>query len=220
MSRADIAPHLRLVHDAATVDRYVAQPPRRPRPTSWTDLYLHQGPGCRDARNMAATLTKLGLHPHAVHGLDEHNRCTCGRSDCRAPGKHPVCAGWQSCALDPAALDQMLARDWRLNLGLRMGVQPRGFRLVAIDCDGPMSLLGELEDRNGRLPVTLTAQTSRGFHLLYKVPHDLNVPNRVRIADHVDVRSDGGQIVVSPSRHASGAFYQWINACEPAELPL
>jgi len=126
--------------------------------------------------------------------------------------------GWQSAGLDVVRLDRALARNWRLNVGLRMGLQPSGSTLIALDVDGDRSLLAPLEAKHGPLPETLTARTSRGWHFIYRVPADAGIRNRVRLAPGVDVRAEGGQIVVSPSRHASGTFYTWINIREPAEL--
>ena len=113
----------------------------------------------------------------------------------------------------------MLESNWRFNLGLRCGLQPSGVYLVAIDVDGPRELLEPLEKKNGKLPPTLTARTgSGGLHLIYRVLPNHKISNRVKLAPGIDVRAEGGQIVVSPSRHHSGTYYQWLNACEPAEL--
>jgi len=54
--REQIAPALRLVYDAATVNRYIAEPSREPRAPAWTDLLYHQGQGCRNPRDMAAEI--------------------------------------------------------------------------------------------------------------------------------------------------------------------
>lgn len=191
-----------------------------PRPTAWTDLLMHDAPGTRDRRCAAAVMAKLGLHPIALHGIAADGGCTCTRGkSCGAAGKHPVVAAWQRLPLDMEELDAMLASTWRFNLGLRCGPQRNGWNLVALDVDGPRSLLEPLEKKNGKLPPTLTARTgSGGLHLIYRVPPDRKIGNRVKLAPGVDVRADGGQIVVSPSRHRSGTSYQWLDAREPAEL--
>ncbi|MDX2054071.1 MAG: bifunctional DNA primase/polymerase [Polyangiaceae bacterium] len=162
---------------------------------------------------------KLGLHPILLHGIAADGSCTCGRPGCGAAGKHPVAQGWQSAALDVPALLAGLEKDWRLNVGLRMGPQPGGFDVIAIDVDGALELLAPLEAEHGKLPQTLTAKTAKGFHLLFRVSDSANFGNAVRIAPGIDVRSRGGQIVVGPSRHASGATYRWVNCQEPAVLP-
>lgn len=174
-----------------------------------------------DKRSAAATLARIGLHPIALHGLEENGSCTCGRPDCdKSRGKHPVAKGWQSGELDPQALDEVLALRWRLNLGLRMGSQPNGWFLIAIDVDGPRELLAPLEAKHGPLPETLTARTgSGGLHLVYRITDPSKVPgNRQKLAPGIDVRSEGGQIVVAPSVHQSRNRYQWVTLRTPEVL--
>lgn len=184
-------------------------------PFGWHSLLLDNDP-----RTYVRVYARLGLHPIAIHGIAENGTCTCGRSDCAAIGKHPVHRGWQSAALDVEALDRALQSNWRMSVGLRMGRQPNGWNLVAIDVDGPLDLLRPIEAEHGQqFPPTLTAQSARGFHLIYRLPPDFPVRNRTRLAPHVDVRAEGGQIVCAPSRHVSGARYRWITAVEPVVLP-
>lgn len=192
-----------------------------PRPVAWADLLHHDAPGTRDRRSAAAVLIALGLHPIALHGIAAEGGCTCNKGkSCGAAGKHPVLSAWQKLSLDPPELDAMLATNWRLNLGLRMGPQPSGAFLVAIDVDGPPSLLEPLEKKHGPLPPTLTARTgSGGLHFVFRVRPGVELANRAGIEPHVDIRGAGGQIVVSPSRHRTGSFYSWLDVREPAELP-
>lgn len=64
-----------------------------------------------------------------------------------------------------------------------------------------------------RLPYTpWQTETSRGFHLWYRHP-GVRVPNRARIETEsgslkLDVRGDGGFVIVAGSVHASGAEYR------------
>jgi hypothetical protein len=182
-----------------------------PLPFNWGSLAM-----AGDARDFVSRYTRLGLHAILIHGLNDGS-CTCGRSDCTAIGKHPVHPGWQRAELDAQALDAALEREWHFNIGLRMGRQPSGETLVAIDVDGDRELLDPIEHEHGALPRTLTAATARGLHLIFRVPPGRVIRNRVRLAPGVDVRAEGGQIVVAPSRHQSGARYRWID-CRAPEL--
>lgn len=38
----------------------------------------------------ACAYINAGLSILDTHGFDEHNKCTCGKSDCGSPGKHPI----------------------------------------------------------------------------------------------------------------------------------
>jgi predicted P-loop ATPase len=181
-----------------------------------------------DARDHAARLVKFGLHPIEIYGLTPDNQCRCEKCapDDRSRGKHPMFTAWQKSKLDPVKLDKHLA-DGRRNLGLRMGPQPNGDRLIALDVeadgmdDGKPVALAPLVDKYGELPATLTARTgSGGMHLVFRWPDGVDMPsNGVKIVPNVDIRSDRGQIVVAPSKHYSGGSYAWTRAVEPAELP-
>lgn len=175
-----------------------------------------------DARDAIRIYARNGLHPIAIHGVVPSGACTCKLAECcDAKGKHPVYRGWQTAAFDFEALDRDLVEHSFWNVGLRMGVQPSGEMLVTIDVDGDRSLLASLEAELGPLPPTLTARTgSGGLHLIYRMPPGRRPPrNRVALAPKVDVRSEGGQIVVAPSRHVSGGRYRWLDARAPEVLP-
>jgi hypothetical protein len=72
------------------------------------------------------------------------------------------------------------------------------------DCNPiPVSQLAE------RLPSTLTSVTgSGGLHLFYQ--YDPSIPNSVNLAHpQLDIRSEGGVIILPPSLHYSGNEYTW-----------
>ena len=188
------------------------------KPDPWRALAWLSQTDARDAIRMYA---RAGLHPIAIHGVSEDGSCTCGRADCgKSSGKHPVEASWQSKPFDLGALDALLLENWRFNVGLRMGPQPGGFRLVTVDVDGDRTLLTPLEEKLGPLPPTLTATSGNGLHMIYRLRDDAATPrNRVKLSAGIDIRSEGGQIVAAPSVHASGRRYRWIDAREPAVLP-
>jgi len=64
------------------------------------------------------------------------------------------------------------------------------------------------------LPRTSVYQkTPKGYHAIYAT-NGQPVKNKVRISDGVDVRGDGGYILIAPSRHPSGAMYELIYPIE------
>lgn len=190
----------------------VAAPPR--------DLWWALGTAT-DRRSAAAVLVKLGLHPIAIHGLNLDGSCTCYlEAKCGTAGKHPIMKGWERAELDAPVLDQQLAANWAWNLGLRMGLQPNGWFLIAVDVDGPRDLLSAVEQKAGQaFPPTLEARTgSGGTHLIYRIDPSLAPRNKVRRYPGIDIRSEGGQIVCAPSWHKSGNSYTWTTLREPAVL--
>ena len=188
-------------------------------PLAWSILGMINSSRCpRDAASMYA---RLGLHPIRLHGVIA-GKCTCDREECTTrAGKHPTHASWQRRMLVREQLDRALTQHWRSNLGLRMGHQPDGSRLICIDVDGPLTLLDPFIERAGKLPPTLTASSGRGYHLYFRLPEGVPMPrNRTALAPGLDIRSEGGQVVAPPSAHyLPGRRYDWLMAMEPAVLP-
>lgn len=133
-----------------------------------------------------------------------------------AGSKRPIRNGWQQG--DPEDVARSIQWDPRHNLGWRMGVQPNGKRLLAVDDDGGLQLLVETL---GALPPTWEQLTpSGGRHLVYRVPAGIELSNRVRVAGHaVDVRCDGGQIAIAPSEIEGGSKYVVTRHGPIVELP-
>ncbi|MEN8185441.1 MAG: bifunctional DNA primase/polymerase, partial [Myxococcota bacterium] len=74
------------------------------------------------------------------------------------------------------------------------------------------------------LPHTVEAQTGGGGRHLYFAHPDGELRNRVGLAPGLDLRGDGGLVVVPPSLHPSGGRYRWLpghtpDETRPAPLP-
>jgi len=87
--------------------------------------------------------------------------------------------------------------------------------IVVIDIDTK-------EKINRPIPPTVVSQTpSGGRHIFCKYP-GFEVKNRVRILPNVDIRADGGYVVLPPSSFSSELNYGWIippTESEFADLP-
>jgi len=149
---------------------------------------------------------------HAVAG-----RCSCGAASCTSAGKHPHTRH----GLHQATTDADTIRRWwsqwpDANIGVRTGAAPAGAGVVVIDIDpahGGDESLTALQLQHGQLPLTLQAATGGGGRHLWFAHPGMPVPNSAgRVGAGIDVRSDGGYVLVSPSRHASGGRYRWIEA--------
>jgi hypothetical protein len=163
----------------------------------------------------------------AVHSIKDGS-CTCRRSDCSSPGKHPRFhsqlqpSGVKSANWDTGTIRQIFQKYPNGNIGIATGQQS----FVALDVDlpdGPDSLQ-KLEQQFGKLPDTLKNRTGGGgFQLLFKHP-GVPIKNSVKhLGPGLDIRSDGGYVVVPPSIHASGKRYRWdrpvFATCALAEMP-
>ena len=95
--------------------------------------------------------------------------------------------------------------------------------IVVVDIDprhGGAASLGDLEARHGALPETVESVTGgSGRHLYFAYP-GRDVRNRAGLAPGIDLRGDGGCIIVPPSVHPSGKRYEWRPGHAPGELAL
>src|SRR3989344_48821 len=83
--------------------------------------------------------------------------------------------------------------------------------IAAIDID--IHKGGKIEG----LTPTITSRTGGGGqHCIYSYPSE-GIGSYAGIVDHVDIRGDGGYIVVPPSLHESGRKYEWIVSPEDAK---
>lgn len=107
------------------------------------------------------------------------------------------------------------------NVGVATG-STSGFWVLDLDEKrGGPDWLREQEHARGQLPRTVQQRTGGGGeHLLFALPEGRQIRNRVSVAPGVDVRGDGGYIVVAPSIHPNGRGYFWDIARHPLEVPL
>lgn len=75
---------------------------------------------------------------------------------------------------------------------------------------------GEAEEKmtaRSILPPTLKVKTANGYHYYYKMPFDCDIRNSAgKIAPGVDVRGNGGYVVLPPSVHPTAFIYAWANS--------
>jgi hypothetical protein len=96
-----------------------------------------------------------------------------------------------------------------------------GIVVVDIDPknDGDRSL-ATLEVRHGPLPATMESITGGGGRHVYFAHPGREVRNRVGLAPGIDLRGDGGCIIVPPSVHPSGKRYRWKSGHAPGQVDL
>lgn len=157
----------------------------------------------------------LNFLPIPLYGLRTDGTCQCGRPDCRAPGKHPIGAGWQTKAQRDLDSLREVFRNHRGNIGIYLEN-----RYVLIDADGQEGL--DTLATFGQLPHTFAQQSGsgEGGHLVFRLAADQSaerISDR-RFAAGVDVKVRG-QFVAAPSRHKSGGQYEIVVWAEPAVLP-
>ncbi len=161
-----------------------------------------------------------------VHGIS-NGHCTCGSVTCDRPGKHPV-GKLVPHGLKDASRDPVVITDWWkdapwANIGVVTGAESG---LVVLDVDtikGGDDSLFSLEQDCGKLPETVMALTgSGGYHYLFEHPGGkTRIKNSVdNLGVGLDIRGDGGYIVVAPSVHISGRQYAWEESCKPLSATI
>jgi len=146
-----------------------------------------------------------GWFPVALHGVMAgplgEPVCTCVKGAlCRSAGKHPLDRGWTSQAVpDLAAFE----RSQPVNLGVVTG-NKSGFFVIDVDTPQGWKDLQAM----GELPATYSVKTGGGgFQLYYSMPPGLDITNRDKnLPAGVDVRGNGGMVVVPPSRSGKGPY--------------
>jgi hypothetical protein len=104
-----------------------------------------------------------------------------------------------------------------------------GVFVLDLDVDSEKHIDGEADFRQRTaghtLPETLISQTPRGGrHLYYRAHGVKNVAGLFKNEagkriPGVDIRGDGGYVILPPSVTSDGTFYEWIDEREPAQAP-
>lgn len=152
--------------------------------------------------------------------ITEAGACSCGLADCNSPGKHPLTRhGFKDATRDEVQIRAWWAESPQANIGIPTG-QASGFDVLDVDVrHGGEESLAELEAKHGKLPATVEAITGGGGrHLLFK--HREGVSNKAGFLPGLDVRGQGGYILVAPSNHYSGRRYAWELSGRPGEVVL
>jgi predicted P-loop ATPase len=131
---------------------------------------------------------------------------------CRPGLKTPATKnGFKDASHNATDVREWWTRNPHANIGVACG-PASGF--WALDMDVSNGALGAetlaaLEAEHGDLPLTPHQRTGRGGrHYLFKWTE--GVRNRGKFAPGLDVRGEGGYILVAPSRLTSGGPYEWI----------
>jgi hypothetical protein len=136
---------------------------------------------------------------------------------CRPGRKEPATPhGVLDATTDEATIRVWWARWPDANVALATG---RG--LVVIDVDPGAAWPSQSDRESIRQLRPPLARTPRGgWHIYFRVPTGHVWRNSAsRLAEHVDVRAEGGYVLVSPS-HTEHGRYVWVRPLQPlAELP-
>jgi hypothetical protein len=125
--------------------------------------------------------------------------------------------GFYDATTNPATIRRWFGGKFKRNLGARTG-QASGVWVLDED---ELGALAALVENHGPLPTTRESTTGRGRHLWFRTT-PLPIPSRQgkgRIWPGIDIKAEGGYVVVPPSIHPDGPAYHWVNDEPIAEAP-
>ena len=110
--------------------------------------------------------------------------------------------GVKDASTDPVKIKGWLTVWKDANIGIATGAKSG---LVVLDLDGPE---GEESVKGKHIPPCPQQRTGKGTHFFFQHPGK-PIGNKVRLLPGVDIRGDGGYVVLAPSLHACGVRYEW-----------
>ena len=162
---------------------------------------------------------RMGLSIIPAHTVLHDGSCSCGRPGCSAAGKHPRIA-WQEYTKRKATEAEV--REWWTkwpdsNIACCTG-KVSDLTVLDIDGDAGYQALEMAGIPYETMPVTPVVRTGKGRHVYCAYFPD--VKSVVGVLPQVDVRNDGGIVILPPSVHVSGRKYEWEDGLELGEVAL
>lgn len=157
----------------------------------------------------APTLLKAALG-HAGRGVPVF--------PCEPGAKRPLTRnGHWDATTDRRAIEQWWRRQPSANIGLPTG-KKSGIVVLDVDVDdGGLESLAKLEGEDAPLPKTARTRTGGGgIHVFFRYPGSTEIRNSAGLLGlGLDVRGEGGYVVVPPSR--TQGPYEWVDRSPLAE---
>lgn len=159
---------------------------------------------------------------HSMRG----RQCSCGQAACPHPAKHPrTPRGFKDATTNEQTLRTWWQRWPDANVAIPTGA---GSGIVVIDTDHKPDqgiegeeTLSALEKQHGALPETVEQITGGGGHQRFFRYPGVPIPcSTGTLGPGIDIRGDGGYVLVPPSTHESGRVYEWELSHHPDDTPL
>jgi hypothetical protein len=155
-----------------------------------------------------------GAAEHAAHLGDAAIALRIPVFPCDARKRPLTPHGFKDATADPAAIRRMFANPAVVMIGMPTG-EVTGLVVVDVDVKGGRPGQAWLDANRDRLPATWTVRTaSGGLHLYFCWPGETIRNSASKIAPGIDVRGDGGYVILPPS-----PGYVVVDDAPSAELP-
>lgn len=135
---------------------------------------------------------------------------------CHFKTKQPAIASWKEFQGRLPTDDELV--EWFNNGNKNIAIVTGAISGIAVvDLDSQRAV--EFAKTNN-FPASPLSKTSKGYHIIYKYKDGArNFQKRDDLPD-IDMRGEGGIIVVEPSIHPSGVPYQWVKGKGLDDLPI
>jgi hypothetical protein len=153
----------------------------------------------------------------------EDGACSCGKGGCTSQGKHPrIFNGVRGATADMQTIDRWLAEWPAANWAVATG-HPSGIAVIDVDTangkEGEAALARMLGELGLGEPDTFAVRTGSGGRHLYFRWEGGALRSRVNLRPGLDIRADGGYVLLPGSNHISGGVYTVERASPLARVP-
>ena len=167
----------------------------------------------------ALMYAKCGWTVFPVHSAKDR-QCSCGNPNCEDIGKHPRSHhGHKDATSDPAQIEKWWDEWPDANVAVATG--PSGLVVLDVDVGNGKpgwASLKAIEDEFGPLPPTFSTRTGGGGeHRFFRAPSQ-PVRNCVGLRPGIDIRANGGYVILPPSTHLSGGNYEFVEGPSSNDL--
>lgn len=149
--------------------------------------------------------------------------CSCGKAGCDSVGKHPrwhdadLAHGLKDATTDPDKIRTWWQRWPDANIGIRTGPES-GFFAVDVDSKAACDWL-KTKGVSKDVCCQKTGRLEGGWQLFFSHPGFKVQCSVGELFEDLDVKGQGGYVVVPPSLHHTGRRYKWLNTNTPGPAP-
>jgi hypothetical protein len=126
--------------------------------------------------------------------------------------------GFKDASRDPEKIKAWWSQYPDASIGMACGKES-GVWVLDIDMPDGIKSLSEIERENERLPKTLSQRTGGNGTQYFWKWNGHEIRNKAGLKTNIDVRGEGGYVILPPSSHPSGNAYRWIGKDSIIEAP-
>lgn len=185
--------------------------------------------------NTALRYAENGWAIFPVHSVNKNGECSCRNKSCKHKGKHPIANlapnGFRNATKEIGEIAAWWKKHPTANIGLATGKKSGNLLVVDIDQKPEKNEYGEeqweglcIQHTGSAIgyPDTVESITgSGGKHIFFYYPENSIIKSRQKaLGEAVDIRADGGYVILPPSIHVTGNVYSWELSSDPEDIDV